>query len=54
MGLLILMGVFALCVVIGVPVAFALGVAAVSAFAFEGLYALAEFFFGFFGKSFAV
>ena len=37
MGLLILMGVFALCVVIGVPVAFALGVAAVSAFAFEGL-----------------
>lgn len=31
------MGVFALCVVIGVPVAFALGVAAVSAFAFEGL-----------------
>lgn len=37
MGLLILMGVFALCVIIGVPVAFALGVAAVSAFAFEGL-----------------
>ncbi|PWQ97063.1 TRAP transporter large permease [Leucothrix arctica] len=37
MGLLILMGVFALCVVIGVPVAFALGVAALSAFAFEGL-----------------
>lgn len=37
MGLLILMGVFALCVVVGVPVAFALGVAAVSAFAFEGL-----------------
>ena len=37
MGLLILMGVFALCVVIGLPVAFALGVAALSAFAFEGL-----------------
>lgn len=37
MGLLVLMGVFALCVIIGVPVAFALGVAAVSAFAFEGL-----------------
>jgi tripartite ATP-independent transporter DctM subunit len=37
MGLLVLMGVFALCVFIGVPVAFALGVAAVSAFAFEGL-----------------
>ena len=37
MGLLILMGIFALCVIIGVPVAFALGVAALSAFAFEGL-----------------
>ena len=28
MGLLVLMGMFALCVVVGVPVAFALGVAA--------------------------
>ncbi len=37
MGLLILLGIFALCVVIGMPVAFALGVAAVSAFSFEGL-----------------
>lgn len=37
MGLLILLGVFALCVVIGVPVAFALGVAAVTAFFMEGL-----------------
>jgi len=37
MGLLILIGVFALCVVIGMPVAFALGVASVSAFFYEGL-----------------
>lgn len=37
MGLLILLGVFALCVVIGVPVAFALAVAAVTAFYVEGL-----------------
>ncbi|NQW00276.1 MAG: TRAP transporter large permease [Rhodospirillales bacterium] len=37
MGLLILMGVFAGGVIIGIPVAFALGIAAVSAFAFEGL-----------------
>jgi tripartite ATP-independent transporter DctM subunit len=37
MGLLILMGIFATCVVIGLPVAFALGIAAVSAFYFEGL-----------------
>jgi len=37
MGLLILLGVFAVCVVIGVPVAFALGVAAVTAFFVEGL-----------------
>ncbi len=37
MGLLILMGVFATGVVIGIPVAFALGIAAVSAFAYEGL-----------------
>ncbi len=37
MGLLILLGMFAFCVVIGMPVAFALGVAAVSAFFYEGL-----------------
>jgi len=37
MGLFILIVVFAICVVIGLPVAFALGVAAVSAFVYEGL-----------------
>jgi len=37
MGLLLLLVVFALCVIIGVPVAFALGIAALSAFWFEGL-----------------
>ncbi|MGI9478581.1 MAG: TRAP transporter large permease [Hyphomicrobiaceae bacterium] len=37
MGLAVLLSVFAICVVIGVPVAFALGVAAVTAFWFEGL-----------------
>jgi tripartite ATP-independent transporter DctM subunit len=37
MGLLILLGIFAICVVIGMPVAFAIGVAAVSAFFYEGL-----------------
>jgi tripartite ATP-independent transporter DctM subunit len=37
MGLFILIAVFAICVVIGFPVAFALGVAAVSAFFYEGL-----------------
>ncbi len=37
MGLLILLSVFAICVIIGTPVAFALGVAAVSAFYYEGL-----------------
>jgi len=37
MGLLILLGVFAICVVIGSPVAFALGIASVFAFLFEGL-----------------
>ncbi|MEO0915936.1 MAG: TRAP transporter large permease [Pseudomonadota bacterium] len=37
MGLFILLGLFALCVVIGVPVAFALGISALAAFAFEGL-----------------
>ena len=37
MGLLVLLGVFALCVVIGTPVAFALGISAIAAFWFEGL-----------------
>ena len=37
MGLLVLLGLFAVCVVIGVPVAFALGIAAIAAFWFEGL-----------------
>ena len=37
MGLLILLVIFAICVVIGMPVAFALGVAAVSSFFYEGL-----------------
>lgn len=37
MGLLLLLGLFAVCVVIGVPVAFALGISAVAAFWFEGL-----------------
>ncbi|MFC6689400.1 TRAP transporter large permease [Jhaorihella thermophila] len=37
MGLFLLLGLFALCVVIGVPVAFALGISAVAAFWFEGL-----------------
>ena len=37
MGLLILLAVFALCVIIGMPVAFALGVASVLTFVFEGL-----------------
>ena len=37
MGLALLLGVFALCVIIGVPVAFALGIAALAAFFSEGL-----------------
>ena len=37
MGLFILIAVFAVCVVIGLPVAFALGVAAISSFLYEGL-----------------
>ena len=37
MGLLLLLGVFALCVIIGLPVAFALGIAALAAFFHEGL-----------------
>lgn len=37
MGIAVLLGVFALCVVIGTPVAFALGISAIAAFWFEGL-----------------
>ncbi|MEO9516815.1 MAG: TRAP transporter large permease [Paracoccaceae bacterium] len=37
MGLFVLLGVFALCVAIGAPVAFALGISALAAFWFEGL-----------------
>jgi len=37
MGLFVLLGLFAFCVVIGVPVAFALGISAIAAFWFEGL-----------------
>ncbi len=37
MGLLFLLGLFAVCVAIGVPVAFALGISAIAAFWFEGL-----------------
>ncbi|MEM7774251.1 MAG: TRAP transporter large permease [Pseudomonadota bacterium] len=37
MGLAILLGIFAICVVIGIPVAFALGIAAVATFWYEGL-----------------
>ena len=37
MGLLLLLGVFALCVIIGLPVAFALGIAALAAFFHEGI-----------------
>jgi tripartite ATP-independent transporter DctM subunit len=37
MGLLILLGLFTVCVVIGSPVAFALGIASVAAFIYEGL-----------------
>jgi tripartite ATP-independent transporter DctM subunit len=37
MGLLILLGLFGVCVIIGVPVAFALGVAAIASFLYEGL-----------------
>ncbi len=43
MGLALLLGVFALCVVIGTPVAFALGIAALSAFWYEGLPLLVGF-----------
>lgn len=37
MGLLVLLGFFAFCVAIGVPVAFALGISAIAAFWYEGL-----------------
>ncbi len=37
MGLVVLLGMFAFCVFIGVPVAFALGISAIAAFWFEGL-----------------
>lgn len=37
MGLALLLGVFAFCVVIGTPVAFALGISSLAAFWFEGL-----------------
>ncbi|CTQ49232.1 TRAP transporter large permease [Jannaschia donghaensis] len=37
MGLLVLLGLFAVCVALGTPVAFALGISAIAAFAFEGL-----------------
>jgi tripartite ATP-independent transporter DctM subunit len=37
MGLFVLLGLFALCVGIGVPVAFALGISAIAVFLFEGL-----------------
>ena len=37
MGLALLLGVFALCVAIGTPVAFALGISALAAIWYEGL-----------------
>ncbi|GAB4393974.1 MAG: TRAP transporter large permease [Kiloniellaceae bacterium] len=37
MGLLLLLGIFAVCVVVGVPVAFALAISAIATFAYEGL-----------------
>ncbi|MEH6633076.1 MAG: TRAP transporter large permease [Halopseudomonas aestusnigri] len=43
MGLAILLGLFALCIAIGVPVAYAIGVAAVATFAYEGLPLLIAF-----------
>ncbi|MEH6728074.1 MAG: TRAP transporter large permease [Hyphomicrobiales bacterium] len=43
MGLTILLGLFAFCVVIGVPVAFAMGVAALAAFFYEGFPLLIPF-----------
>ena len=43
MGLAILLGVFALCVVLGVPVAFCMGIAAAAAFLYEGFPLLVAF-----------
>lgn len=43
MGLALLLGIFALCVVIGVPVAFAMGVSAVIVFYYEGFPVLITF-----------
>ncbi len=43
MGLFLMLGIFAVCVVIGVPVAFALGMSAVFAFIYEGLPVLIAF-----------
>ena len=37
MGLLVLLGIFAFCVFIGTPVAYALGISALAAFWYEGL-----------------
>jgi hypothetical protein len=37
MGLFVLLGIFALCVMVGAPVAFALGISAIVAFWYEGL-----------------
>ena len=37
MGLLFLLGLFSICVLLGVPVAFSLGISAIAAFWFEGL-----------------
>ena len=37
MGLLVLFSLFVFCVVIGVPVAFSLGISAIAAFWYEGL-----------------
>lgn len=43
MGLAILLGLFAVCISIGVPVAYAIGIAAVATFAYEGLPLLIAF-----------
>src|SRR3546814_6904009 len=43
MGLLLLLGLFGLCVTVGVPVAFALAVSAIATFAYEGLPLLVGF-----------
>src|SRR3546814_17604745 len=43
MGLLLLLGLFGLCVTVGVPVAFALAVSAIATFAYDGLPLLVGF-----------